>query len=156
MSEQICDICKKEPVRIHIEGQGNYCLKCYNTMILERIGVDDTFQYPNTMAVREPNGNLHIFRIEHMIIIISGRYQILSQMAQLLLRDFSERLLKGSVQKACANLSTVLITCCIVTGSILACEIKEPSISSKMRIVVIGLDLKLMGSSSVERIWKSY
>ena len=68
MSEQICDICKKEPVRIHIEGQGNYCLKCYNTMILERIGVDDTFQYPDTMAVREPNGNLHIFRIEHMIM----------------------------------------------------------------------------------------
>ena len=68
MSEQICDICKKEPVRIHIEGQGNYCLKCYNTMILERIEVDDTFQYPDTMAVREPNGNLHIFRIEHMIM----------------------------------------------------------------------------------------
>ena len=54
MSEQICDICKKEPVRIHIEGQGNYCL--------------NTFQYPDTMAVREPNGNLHIFRIEHMIM----------------------------------------------------------------------------------------
>lgn len=68
MSEQICDICKKEPVRIHIKGQGNFCLKCYNTMILERIGVDDTFHYPDTMAVREPNGSLHTFHIEHMIM----------------------------------------------------------------------------------------
>lgn len=68
MSEQICDICGKEPVRIHVKGQGNYCLKCYNTMILERIGADDTFHYPDTMAVREPNGKLHTFHIEHIIM----------------------------------------------------------------------------------------
>jgi hypothetical protein len=37
-------------------------------MILERIGVDDTFHYPDTMAVREPNGSLHTFHIEHMIM----------------------------------------------------------------------------------------
>ena len=104
MSEQICDICKKEPVRIHIKGQGNFCLKCYNTMILERIGVDDTFHYPDTMAVREPNGSLHTFHIEHMI------------MGDTVCWDAFE--LKASVQKACVNLSNVLITCCIVTENI--------------------------------------
>lgn len=68
MSEQICDICGNEPVRIQVNGHGKYCLKCFNTMILERIGVDDTFHYPDTMAVREPNGSLHTFHIEHMIM----------------------------------------------------------------------------------------
>ena len=68
MSEQICDICKKESVRVHIKGQGKYCLKCYNSMALERIGADDTFHYPDTMAVMEPNGRCHTFHIEHMIM----------------------------------------------------------------------------------------
>ena len=68
MSEQICDICKKEPVRIQIKGQGQYCLKCYNAMNLERTGVDDTFHYPDTMAVWETNGRLHTFHIEHIIM----------------------------------------------------------------------------------------
>ena len=68
MSEQFCDICGKEPVRIHVKGQGNYCLKCYNTMNLERTGVDDTFHSPDTMAVWETNGRLHTFHIEHIIM----------------------------------------------------------------------------------------
>ena len=68
MSEQICDICKKEPVRIHIKGQGNYGLKCYNSMVLERSGAIDTFHYPDTMAVREKNGRLHTFHVEHIVL----------------------------------------------------------------------------------------
>ena len=55
-------------MRVHIKGHGNYCLKCYNAMALERIGADDTFHYPDTMAVSEPNGRLHSFHIEHMIM----------------------------------------------------------------------------------------
>ena len=65
MSEQICDICKKEPARVFIKGQGKYCLKCYNMMALNRSGTDDTYHYPDTVAVREADGKLHIFHIEH-------------------------------------------------------------------------------------------
>ena len=123
MSEQICDICKKEPARVHIKGQGKYCLKCYNSMALERIGADDTFHYPDTMAVMEPNGRCHTFHIEHMImgdtvcwdaIEQNGGYHfreilILRQIVQRLRRNSSEKLLKGSIQKACAIVITVLI-----------------------------------------------
>ena len=60
----------------------------YSTMALERIGTDDTFHYPDTMAGMKRNGRYHTFHIEHkswailsvgmksnrMVAIISGRY----------------------------------------------------------------------------------
>lgn len=64
----ICDICKKRPVKIHVEGEGDFCLDCYNKAFLEKIGVEDTYDYPRQMSVIEPGGKMHTFNIEHVIL----------------------------------------------------------------------------------------
>ena len=68
MEKQVCDICKEKPIRVHLTGQGDYCLDCYNSLILSRYGIEDTFDYPETMSVMEPSGTLHTFQIEHMVL----------------------------------------------------------------------------------------
>ena len=68
MEKQICDICKKEPVRVHLTGLGDYCLNCYNRMVLDKYGIEDTFEYPKTMSVMESSGSIHTFHIEHMVL----------------------------------------------------------------------------------------
>ena len=68
MSKQLCDICKEKTVRVHLTGKGDYCLDCYNGLILNRFGIEDTFDYPDTMSVMEPSGTLHTFHIEHMVL----------------------------------------------------------------------------------------
>ncbi len=61
----ICDICNKQPVKIHIEGEGDYCLDCYNAMILDRMGKDDTFDYPRQITTKEPDGVVNTYRTCH-------------------------------------------------------------------------------------------
>lgn len=68
MSEQYCDICKKNIARIHISGEGRYCLECHNSRVLERFGKEDTYNYSENMSVLEPSGVIHSFKIEHMIL----------------------------------------------------------------------------------------
>ena len=68
MEEYLCDICKKEPARIQITGKGRYCLNCHNEMVLKEYGLEDTFDYPETMTVIEPDGVIHIFQVEHIIL----------------------------------------------------------------------------------------
>ena len=68
MEEYLCDICKKEPARIQITGKGRYCLNCHNEMVLKEYGLEDTFDYPETMTVIEPDGAIHIFKVEHIIL----------------------------------------------------------------------------------------
>ena len=68
MENQVCDICREKPVRVHLTGQGDYCMDCYNRLILDRYGIEDTFDYPETMSVMEPSGILHTFHIEHMVL----------------------------------------------------------------------------------------
>ena len=64
----LCDICKRKPAKIHVEGEGDFCLDCYNAEILERIGKEDTFDYPRQITVMEPGGAVHTFDIEHVIL----------------------------------------------------------------------------------------
>lgn len=68
MENQLCDICKQKPIRVHVTGKGDYCLDCYNSLILDEYGIEDTFDYPETMSVMEPSGILHSFHIEHMVL----------------------------------------------------------------------------------------
>ena len=68
MENQLCDICKQKPIRVHVTGKGDYCLDCYNSLILDEYGLEDTFDYPETMSVMEPSGILHSFHIEHMVL----------------------------------------------------------------------------------------
>ena len=68
MQEHLCDICKKEQARIQITGEGRYCLNCHNEMILKKYGMENTFDYPETMAVMEPDGKMHTFKVEHVIL----------------------------------------------------------------------------------------
>ena len=49
-------------------GQGEYCLDCYNRLILEKYGIDDTFDYPETMTVMELSGIMRTFHVEHMVL----------------------------------------------------------------------------------------
>lgn len=68
MSDCLCDVCKKQMAKIQITGQGKYCLDCHNDIILKKFGIEDTFQYAPTMAVMEPSGAMHTFRVEHVIL----------------------------------------------------------------------------------------
>lgn len=97
MSEQICDICKKEPARVYITGQGKYCLKCYNTMALNRSGTDDTYHYPDTVAVREADGKLHIFHIEHMVMGDTVSWEAFEQKGNYHFGDISNIAMNGAL-----------------------------------------------------------
>lgn len=68
MFEHLCDICKKEPAQIKIIGRGHYCLKCHNETILREFGIDNTFDYAETIVVMEPDGVMHTFKVEHVIL----------------------------------------------------------------------------------------
>lgn len=65
---KLCDICNKEPAKILITGEGEYCLDCYNAMTLKEAGRTDTFDYPRQITIMEPSGDLHTFNIEHVIL----------------------------------------------------------------------------------------
>ena len=66
--DYICDICRKKPATVQISGEGQYCLDCYNEKMLNAYGVENTFDYPKSMTVIEPNGAMHTFQIEHMVL----------------------------------------------------------------------------------------
>ena len=68
MLDQLCKICKKEVPIILIEGKGEYCLDCYNKMIMDERGIEDTYKYSRSMTVVESNGDLHKFYVKHMIL----------------------------------------------------------------------------------------
>lgn len=68
MSDCLCDVCKKQVAKIQVTGQRKFCLDCHNDIILKKFGMDDTFHYAPTMAVMEPSGVTHTFRVEHMIL----------------------------------------------------------------------------------------
>ena len=111
------------------------------------------------MAVREPNGNLHIFRIEHMIMGDTVCWDAFGQNSIYHFREISDIESNGA---ATAQRFFRKIVEGVCTKSLCEFEHRADNLLYrdgkyiKMRIVVIGLDLKLMGSSSVERIWKSY
>ena len=67
-NQVLCDNCKTSPAIIHIEGRGDYCLKCHNALMLDRFGIDDTFNYAEYMSVVEPGGEIHTFKINHIIL----------------------------------------------------------------------------------------
>ena len=64
----ICEICKKNPAKIEIDGKHSFCLDCHNKMALEDIGIKDTFAYAKNISVIEPNGSMHTFEVEHVIL----------------------------------------------------------------------------------------
>ena len=63
----LCDICRKEPAKVQITGQGCYCLDCYNKATLKEMGIKDTYDYPRHMSVVEPDGEIYSFNVEHII-----------------------------------------------------------------------------------------
>lgn len=116
MSEQICDICKKEPARVFIKGQGKYCLKCYNTMALEESGTNDTYQYPDTVAIREANGKLHIFHIEHVVMGDIVSWEAFEQKGNYHFREISDITMNGflAAQKFFRKIVEGVCTKCLV------------------------------------------
>lgn len=62
-----CEICKKNPAKISI-GNHSYCFDCHNKMALHDMGIDDSFTYAKNMPVIEPNGKIHTFEIEHVVL----------------------------------------------------------------------------------------
>lgn len=62
-----CEICKKNPAKISI-GNHSYCFDCHNKMALHDMGIDDSFTYAKNMSVIEPNGKIHTFEIEHVVL----------------------------------------------------------------------------------------
>ena len=64
---EICEICKKNPAKIRI-GNHSYCFDCHNEMALRDMGIDDSFTYAKNMSVIEPNGKMHTFEIEHIVL----------------------------------------------------------------------------------------
>lgn len=58
---ELRDVCKSASVKIHVAGEGNYCLDCYNDRVLSRFGKEDTLDYPRRITVMESNGEIHTF-----------------------------------------------------------------------------------------------
>jgi hypothetical protein len=81
----ICDCCNKEQAVIYIAGEGHFCLKCNNDIMLRRYNVQNDFGYQETIFIYEKEGNLRQFKLHHMILggivsweanEIGGSYQI--------------------------------------------------------------------------------
>ena len=110
----LCDICKKEPVKIHVEGEGDFCLDCYNKAYLDKIGIEDTYDYPRQMGVIEPGGKMHTFNIEHVILgdlvswdayEIGGEYHFreisdLDENGAVIAQRFFKKIIKGVCTKS--------------------------------------------------------
>ncbi len=64
----VCEICKKNKAKIRINGEHDYCLDCHNRLVLSDMGIEDSFEYAKNISVMEPNGKLHTFEIEHVIL----------------------------------------------------------------------------------------
>ena len=64
----ICHVCRKENSIIHIEGDADYCFKCFKKMLLDELGDKNVFEYSKYVTVREPNGTLHSFLVTHRMI----------------------------------------------------------------------------------------
>lgn len=64
----MCEICKINPAKIQIDGKHSFCLDCHNKIALKDMGIKDTYAYAKTMSVIEPDGKLHTFEIEHVIL----------------------------------------------------------------------------------------
>ena len=105
-----CEICKKNPAKISI-GNHSYCFDCHNKMALHDMGIDDSFTYAKNMSVIEPNGKIHTFEIEHVVLggIVSWeanekdgeyRFRLISQKMVLILhRNYFVKLWKVSARK---------------------------------------------------------
>jgi len=65
---KLCDVCNRVPAKILVTGEGDLCLDCYNARILNRIGKEDTFEYPRRITIMEPGGEIHTFDVEHVIL----------------------------------------------------------------------------------------
>lgn len=62
-----CEICKKNPAKISI-GNHSYCFDCHNKMAFHDMEIDDSLTYAKNMSVIEPNGQMHTFEIEHVVL----------------------------------------------------------------------------------------
>lgn len=65
--EEICEVCKKNPAKIRI-GDHLYCLDCHNKIALENRGINNDFVYAKNISVIEPDGKMHSFEIEHIVL----------------------------------------------------------------------------------------
>ncbi len=63
-----CCICGSPDVRIHITGDGEYCLACNNARMLERMGKADDYHYQEKIYVMDDEQELHLFHLEHSIL----------------------------------------------------------------------------------------
>lgn len=63
----LCKECGRKPIRIHVEGLGDFCNDCYNQRALRIMGIPDTFKYDENVTVTGPGRKKHKFRISHMI-----------------------------------------------------------------------------------------
>jgi len=62
-----CEICKKNLAKICIDNH-SYCFECHNKMALNEMGIENKFEYARNMSVMEPDGKIHNFEIEHVVL----------------------------------------------------------------------------------------
>lgn len=64
----ICDRCKKNEVRILIEGIGKYCLECNNELMAEKLGMKLFKEYSKQLTVIDETGKYHAFEISNHVM----------------------------------------------------------------------------------------
>ncbi|SHJ81764.1 hypothetical protein SAMN02745751_03447 [Dethiosulfatibacter aminovorans DSM 17477] len=63
-----CDRCKKNDVRIIMQGIGNYCLDCSNEIMAEELGIDLLKEFNNQLTVIDELGKEHVFEIKNYLM----------------------------------------------------------------------------------------
>ncbi len=63
-----CDKCKKNEVRIVIQGVGNFCMDCNNEMMAKELDIELFKDFNKELAVIDSNGEYHIFDISNHIM----------------------------------------------------------------------------------------
>lgn len=63
-----CDKCKKNEVKIVIQGVGNFCMDCNNEMMAEELDVKLFKEFNKELAVIDSNGEYHIFEISNHVM----------------------------------------------------------------------------------------
>ena len=65
----ICDTCGEKPAMIHVEGEGDFCLSCYNKRMAARYRFNKgAFAYPTEAVFTDKDGGLHFFRLSHQVL----------------------------------------------------------------------------------------
>lgn len=64
----LCDICKVQESRIHMEGEGQFCYDCHNARIARIHHIERLEHFAREIIVRDASGRPHHFEITNLLM----------------------------------------------------------------------------------------